>query len=141
MNGTEIFAPVMAMILLTLLVWLYLFARRVPFITSLDIPADELTAAKLAELSPPEVVNPSDNLKNLFEIPTLFYVLCITLYVTQQVDSIYLGAAWIFVAFRYLHSLMHCTRNIVTVRFVLYLLSCLALWFMFLRAGLNFIQG
>jgi hypothetical protein len=34
-----------------------------------------LTPAKLAELSPPAVANPSDNLKNLFELPVIFYAL------------------------------------------------------------------
>jgi len=131
-------APVLAMILLTLIVWVYMFARRVPFIQSLDFSPNDLTPAKLAELAPPEVANPSDNFKNLFEIPVLFYVLCTFLHMTQQVDSLYVTVAWIFVGFRYLHSLMHCTKNIVTVRFILYLLSCLALWFMFLRAALNF---
>ena len=41
-----------------------------------------------------------------------------------------------FLAFRVLHSAMHCTLNIVNVRFALYLVAALALWFMALRAAL-----
>ena len=42
--------------------------------------------------------------------------------------------AWAFFVFRCLHSLMHCTVNIVIVRFVLYLGSCIALFIMVSRA-------
>ena len=44
-------------------------------------------------------------------------------------------AAWIFAAFRIVHSAVHCTINIVMVRFWLYLISALALWFMMARAA------
>ena len=131
-----IFVPMLAMMLLTFLVWVYLFAKRVPFLQAANIPNDELTAAKLTEMSPPAVINPSDNLKNLFELPVVFYTLCIYLFVTNSVDTTHLISAWVFVMFRYLHSLMHCTVNIVLARFGLYLIASLALWFMLLRAGM-----
>jgi hypothetical protein len=44
------------------------------------------------------------------------------------------GAAWVFVAFRVLHSAVHCTINIVILRFYLYLGSTLAVWFIAARA-------
>jgi hypothetical protein len=91
----------------------------------------------LARISPPAVSNPSDNLKNLFELPTLFYGLVLYLFVTNKVDEIYLVAAWIFAAFRILHSAVHCTVNIVLLRFWLYCISALALWFMVVRAACN----
>ena len=139
--GEEIFAPMMAMMLLTFVVWVYMYARRIPFIQSANLTPDQLTPAALAELSPPSVSNPSDNLKNLFEVPVLFYALCLYLYVTEQVDTQYLAAAWIFVLFRVLHSAMHCTLNIVIVRFWLYFAATAAFWFMFFRAGLNMLPG
>jgi hypothetical protein len=43
----------------------------------------------IARISPASVSNPSDNLKNLFEIATLFYALCLYLYVIRQVDHVY----------------------------------------------------
>jgi hypothetical protein len=93
----------------------------------------------LAQLTPAAVSNPSDNLKNLFEIPILFYALTFYLFVTAQVDAVYLGAAWLFVAFRALHSAVHCTFNRVMLRFYLYLLASLAVWFMFARAALRYL--
>ena len=46
------------------------------------------------------------------------------------------AAGWTFVAFRALHSAVHCTINIVIVRFWLYFVATVAIWFMLLRAAL-----
>ena len=46
-----------------------------------------------------------------------------------------LGATPLGTLNRALHSAVHCTVNIVMVRFYLYLLSTLAVWFMLIRAA------
>ncbi len=137
MAQTAIFGPVFAMVLLTFLVWAYLYARRIPFVQSLDRSV-VLTPARLAELSPPAVANPSDNLKNLFEIPVIFYALALYLFATSSVDGVYVAAAWLFALFRAAHSAVHCTLNIILVRFSLYLVSTLAVWFIAARASLAY---
>ena len=141
MEPSAILGPFFGMLLLTLAVWLYMFARRIPFILRTDFGPDGPTPAKFAALSPPEVSNPSDNLKNLFELPVIFYALVLYLFAAQRVDSTYVTAAWVFFAFRVLHSAMHCTLNIVNVRFALYLVAALALWFMAIRAFLAHLAG
>lgn len=138
MQPSPIFAPFFVTMLLTLVVWFYMYARRIPFIQRAKLPPNQVTPMELARISPPAVANPSDNLKNLFETPTLFYALVLYLYVTQQVDSVYVGAAWVFAIFRVLHSAVHCTVNIVLLRFWLYCTSSIALWFMLIRAALAF---
>jgi hypothetical protein len=135
MNQTAIFAPFLTTMLLTLFVWFYMYSKRIPLIQKSKVDPNTLTAAELARISPPAVSNPSDNLKNLFELPTLFYGLALYLFVTGNVDQTYLIAAWVFAGFRILHSAVHCTVNIVTLRFWLYCISALALWFMLLRAA------
>jgi hypothetical protein len=140
MTQSAIFGPFLAMMLLTLVVWVYMYVRRIRFITKNNINSQDLSVpGKLARLSPPEVSNPSDNLKNLFEMPVFFYALVLYLFVTNQVDAVYVGAAWIFVAFRVLHSAVHCTINFVMLRFYLYLFSSIALWFIAVRAALSYI--
>jgi hypothetical protein len=142
MAQTAIFAPMFATMLLTLAVWVYMYIRRIRFISRNRIsPTDLAVPGALAQLSPPEVSNPSDNFKNLFEMPVLFYVLVLYLFVTSQVDAAYVVAAWIFVGFRALHSAVHCTINIVLLRFYLYLVSTLALWFMAARAALAYLAA
>ena len=138
MNQTAIFGPFLAMIGLTGAVWTYMYVRRISFITREKIsPKDLVNGEALARISPPAVANPSDNLKNLFEMPVLFYALVLYLFATQRVDGAYLFAAWVFVTFRALHSAVHCTVNAVMPRFYLYLVSALALWFIAIRAALS----
>jgi len=135
MEQKAIFGPFFATMLLTFVVWVYMYVRRIRFITSSNLsPGDLSKPGELARLSPAAISNPSDNLKNLFEIPVLFYALALYLFVTRQVDATYVTGAWVFVAFRVLHSAVHCTINIVMLRFYLYLISTLAVWFMLARA-------
>ena len=139
MMQTEIFGPFFATMLLTLIVWVYMYIRRIRFLTANDIDPKDLEApGALAQISPPAISNPSDNLKNLFEIPVLFYAICLYLFVTAQVDTIYVAAGWVFVGFRTLHSAVHCTFNLVMLRFNLYLISAVAVWFMLGRAALGY---
>lgn len=138
MPQTAIFGPFFATIFLTLLVWVYMYIRRIAFIRGNGIsPTDMAVPGRLAQISPPAVSNPSDNLKNLFEIPVLFYALALYLFVTNQVDTWYVNAAWVFFGFRVLHSAVHCTFNLVMLRFYLYLFSTLAVWFIAIRAALQ----
>jgi hypothetical protein len=139
MAQTAIFGPFFATMLLTLVVWVYMYIRRIRFITGSNLDPTELAVpGALARLSPAAVSNPSDNLKNLFEIPVLFYALTLYLFVANQVDAAHVSAAWVFVVFRALHSAVHCTFNKVILRFYLYLVAALAVWLMLLRAALAY---
>ncbi|MEE3718093.1 MAPEG family protein [Tumidithrix elongata RA019] len=138
MKQEAIFSPFFATIFLTLVVWVYMYVRRISFITSHKIsPQDLAKPSEFAEISPPSISNPSDNLKNLFEMPVVFYAIALYLFVTQQVDAVYVNASWLFVIFRILHSAVHCTFNLVILRFYLYLFSTLTVWFVVIRAALT----
>lgn len=141
MGQQAIFAPFLGMMVLTFLIWVYMYARRIPFITRSRLSPSQLSPLELARLSPPEVSNPSDNLKNLFELPTLFYALVLYLFLTRQVDAIYVVAAWAFFGFRVLHSVVHCTVNIALLRFWLYAASAAAFWLMLGRAVAGALSG
>src|SRR2546428_6406464 len=142
MAQTAIFGPFFSTMLLTLVVWVYMYIRRIRFITKNNLsPKDLAVPGALAQLSPAAVSNPSDNLKNLFEIPVLFYALALYLFVTGRVDAGYVSAAWVFVAFRALHSAVHCTFKLVILRFYLYLIATLAVWFMVARATLAYVNA
>jgi hypothetical protein len=136
MEQQEIFGPFFAMMLLTIVVWVYMYSKRIPFINSLGLEPHEITPAELSRRSPPSVSNPSDNLKNLFEVPILFYALALYLFVTSTVDQVYVVAAWSYFVLRLLHSAVHCTVNIVMLRFVIYALSSATLFFMIIKAAL-----
>ncbi len=57
----------------------------------------------------------------------------------ERVDAAYVTAGWVFAAFRALHSAVHCTINIVMLRFHLYLLSTLVVWFIGVRAAFHYV--
>jgi hypothetical protein len=136
MRQDTIFSPFFALVFLTFLVWVYMYIRRIHLITSRKLKSQDLAVPNtLAQISPPSVSNPSDNLKNLFETPIIFYALVLYLFMMKQVDAVYVNAAWVFVIFRVLHSIVHCTFNFVMLRFYLYLFATLALWFIAFRAA------
>ena len=136
MNGEEIFGPFFGMILLTFVVWVVMYVRRLHCIISNRIDTQQLTIPeKGAKLMPEQVSWPAYNFRNLFELPILFYALCLYLFTTAQVDNLYLIGAWAFVALRCAHSLVHCTRNIVKLRFMAYVLGAAVLWSIIIRAA------
>jgi len=135
MNPEAIFLPMLATMALTAIVWFYMYARRIPAMRRAGVSAQTYTTPdKIAEHLSEEVNYPANNLKNLFELPILFYALCLYLFVSGNVDTTYVIAAWLFFLFRALHSFVHCTRNIVMLRFYFYSGAALALWFMLGRA-------
>lgn len=60
---------------------------------------------------PPHVSLPNRNFMNLLEVPVLFYVVSLTIYVTNLVAPAFVTLAWLFVAFRLGHSLVHLGYN------------------------------
>lgn len=135
MRNELILQPMLGMMVLTAVVWFVMYAKRIPAMKKARVPAQVYTTPeKTAELLPESVNYPAYNLKNLFELPVLYYALCLYLYVTQTADTPTIVAAWLFLAFRTLHSIVHCTSNVVMLRFYLYSAAALALWFMLGRA-------
>ncbi len=135
MNQYSIFIPFFGLMLLTVLVWIYMYYLRLSYIMSNKVDPQSLaTTSQAVDLIPIKVNTPSENLINLFELPVLFYATCIYLYVTQQVDTTFLILAYCFLIFRVVHSVIHCTYNKVTQRFYVYILSSLTLWVFIIRA-------
>ena len=134
----DILAPMLGMMVLTAIVWFVLYARRLPAMRKAGRPTQEYTTPdKGVALLPESVSYPSNNFKNLFELPVLFYALCLHFHVTGTAGHAEVVAAWLFLAFRVIHSAIHCTVNIVAARFAAYFLASLALWFMLARAILG----
>ena len=137
MPTADLALPMLGMMVLTLLVWLYMFVQRVGFAQSNKLDIEQFkTPADVQALVPADVSGASNNFKNLFELPVIFYAVCLYLTVTMQVDSVYTNCAWAFLVLRCLHSLIHCSYNRVAHRFGVYILSALVLWAMVVRAFL-----
>jgi len=70
----------------------------------------------------------SRHVSNHFEAPVLFYVVSLIALTTDQTGTVVVGLAWAYVALRFVHSYVHLTRNIVIVRFRVFILSMIALF-------------
>jgi hypothetical protein len=122
------------MVLVTALVWIKLYADRISEMRSKRIDAQALSTVRAAA-GKLENTQASDNFRNLFELPVLFYVLCIAIAVNGGSTPGLLTAAWVFVGLRALHSLIHVTYNRVMHRFLVYAASAVLLfgmWTVFL---------
>ena len=135
MPNFAILGPMTALGFLTFAVWVTMFARRIPYLRGKDL--DTMAVRDARPVAPAWVAAPNDNLLNLFELPVLFYVLCLALALTGRGDDAMLFAAWVYVALRVAHSIVHCTYNKVLHRFVAYFLSTLVLFGMWVGFALG----
>ncbi|AZV22583.1 MULTISPECIES: MAPEG family protein [unclassified Mesorhizobium] len=113
MNQTTIFWPVLAHVLLIYIVYCVLGRRRYGAIRSGEAKAGQF---KVRSAEPASSVTVAANLTNQFELPVLFYVLCLTLHLTNGVNYLTLSLMWVFVASRYFHAWIHLTSNNLLLR-------------------------
>ena len=126
MSPTLILYPAFALVALTLGVLLRMRSLRFAAVRRGEVPVEFFRAyPEGVEPEPLRVV--SRHYVNLFEMPVLFYVVVVMLYVTQQVNLGMIIGAWLYVALRYGHSFVHLTSNHVIARFSLYFSSTLVL--------------
>jgi hypothetical protein len=117
MNQTAIFWPMLAQVLLAYIVYAVLGRRRFgPLIAGTVRP--RVFANRGGE--PEGSATASNNLMNQFELPVLFYALCLSLYVTAGVWYLTVAVAWLFVVLRYAHALVHLTSNRLGLRSALF---------------------
>lgn len=136
-----IFLPLLAQVLLTALVWIWMYITRITEMTKKRISPDKLAITTDAAPLLKAVAGPAENFSNLFEVPVLFYIAILTIYITQMVNSLFLGLAILYVTLRYVHSFIHCTYNKVTQRFFVYIASTFVVWVMWLMIGVKIISS
>lgn len=72
---------------------------------------------------PPHLDRITRNLANQFELPVIFYAVVILLVVTKNVTTIDVIAAWVFVAGRAIHTLVHTLTDNVPLRGQVFLIN------------------
>lgn len=125
------FTPVLVLILWTLLMWVWMYATRIPAMQKAKIdPQDAISPASGNWRSkiPNEVHWKADNYNHLHEQPTIFYALMFFTGLTAgSGDTFLLVLAWAYVILRIAHSIVQVTVNKVMIRFILFALSSLVL--------------
>jgi hypothetical protein len=127
MADAEMLKPAFALVGLTVVVFVRMYWLRLAEIGRQRIDAQAVaTSSEMARLLTD--TRASDNFRNLFELPVLFYAAVFVAMLTDLVTPISLALAWIFVVLRVLHSAVHCTYNRVMHRFLLYVAGALVLF-------------
>ena len=94
-----------------------------------DVVRDSAEAHTLLPAQAPA----SNNLKNLFEMPILFYVATMLMVLLLIQDELLVRLAWGYVILRVIHSIVQCSYNRVIHRFTAYFISCLLLLLIWIR--------
>jgi hypothetical protein len=140
-SQTPILYPAFAMLALVFFVLNRMRSLRFAAVRNREIDAGYYKAFQGAEEPEPLRVV-SRHFSNLFEMPVLFYVGLLMIYVTHQTTVWLVGCAWLYVVLRYVHSWVHLTNNEVMTRVLVYFASGFVLLVMWatllvqlLRAG------
>lgn len=126
-------APVMALVAWSLLIWLWMYVRRLPAMSKAGIKPQEAAFPGSLNGLPAGVRQAADNYNHLMEQPTIFYAAALAIQVGGHADGWAMRLAWAYVALRVLHSLVQVTVNVVVPRFLLFVLSTIVLAVMVAR--------
>jgi hypothetical protein len=122
----RLIAPMEVLAGLTALIWLLMVVVRngtiMRGITNPSYYRDYHSGA------PPEwVERPARTFNNLLQVPTLFYVICLLMMVTGELDEVQITLAWVFVAMRFVHAFIYIGWNYVPYRFAAWVAGCITL--------------
>lgn len=125
--------PVLALIVWTFVVWIWMYATRIPAMRTANIDASKIKRKSDLAALPAKVEQVADNYNHLHEQPTVFYALALYSHMAGMADPTNVALAWSYVGLRIVHSLIQCTVNFVPVRFLVFTLSTLVLIAMTVR--------
>jgi hypothetical protein len=131
---SEILHPVVALAAWTMIMWLWMYATRIPAMNRAKIDGVNMVGSagdslrnQLNAAGEQKASWVADNYNHLHEAPTVFYAVALTLAILGQGDGINAQIAWAYVFLRVAHSLVQVLWNRVLVRFSIFILSSLAL--------------
>ena len=127
MTQAALIWPTMALAALVFAVWITLFVQRFRHMKANPPGREDFAtgAAAMRYFEPVEM--PANNLRNLFEMPVLYFALVPLLLVTGEAGPVQLALAWTYVALRAVHSFIHIVVKKVPPRFLAYFASTIVL--------------
>lgn len=106
--------PVLAQVLLTFVVYILLGVQRYRALTSRRTRVRDIALS--GDAWPDDEKKVANNLRNQYEAPILFFVLCGVATYVQATQFSMVTLAWLFVASRVVHTIIHTTTNNVSMR-------------------------
>lgn len=142
MENNAILGPVAALALWSMVMWVWMYATRIPAMSRAKIDAAKMvggTGKGLDDVLPQEVQWKAHNYNHLMEQPTVFYAVALALVIGGMGGGLNAQIAWAYVALRIIHSLIQVTVNRVLWRFGVFALASLALLALCLHAFIGFV--
>ncbi|HEX6550266.1 MAG TPA: MAPEG family protein [Gammaproteobacteria bacterium] len=136
MRAEAIFIPMLTLVFWTFAIVTFLAYKRFGAIFAGRAKPGHFKIGE-SEKVPDDIRVVARNVANLFEMPVLFYAVCISSYVIHQISTPLLVLAWCYVGLRIIHSLVHVTYNHLLYRFSIYLASCLLLLIMWISFAVS----
>jgi hypothetical protein len=137
-SAQSIIGAILAMGVLSLVMFLWMYATRLPAFARAKLdPQEAMHPGSYHHRIPSEVRRVADNYNHLFEAPTLFYAIALSVVLLGLADPVHAACAWAYTGLRVGHSIVQATINRVVVRFALFALSWVALGTMIVRAALG----
>jgi hypothetical protein len=145
---SEILKPVTVLALWTMVMWLWLYATRLPAMKRAKIDAINMVGSTGKGLRDDLIAGGevraswvADNYNHLHEAPTVFYAVALALAIMGAGNGLNATISWSYVALRILHSLVQVFSNRVIVRFAIFMLSSLCLVALCLHAAMAAFSG
>jgi hypothetical protein len=142
--NSAILQPVVALAAWTMIIWLWMYATRLPAMGRAGIDAKNMVGSTGGGLRNDLIAKGeeraswvADNYNHLHEAPTVFYAVSLVLAMIGQGDNLNATIAWVYVGLRVAHSLLQIFSNRVIVRFVLFALSTVALMMLVTHAAMS----
>jgi hypothetical protein len=130
---SSMLTPVLALIVWTLIVWVWMYATRIPAMQKAGLDPQIGAHPGSLDVLPSAARQVADNYNHLMEQPTIFYALAFYIVLAGRTDALAVDLAWGYVGLRVVHSLIQNTVNRVTLRFLVFALSTLVLMAMAVR--------
>jgi hypothetical protein len=128
LEPSPILVPVISLVSWTMVMWSWMYVTRIPAIQKAKMVLNpQAPRGEQMSTLPPSVRWKADNYNHLFEHPTIFYALALSLAMLGEGSGTNLMLAWAYVGLRVAHSVFQATVNKIEVRFVLFFLSSLLL--------------
>lgn len=140
MNRDLIIFPLIAMFVLTCLIGIWMVKLRFKAVREDGLNPGYFLTNRGAKL-PDYLAKVSNHYVNLFELPVLFYVVCIVIYAGNKVDASYIVLACLFVIIRYIHAYIHTTYNHLRHRRNTFLCGLILLAIIWLRLAAQIITA
>jgi hypothetical protein len=142
--NSAILQPVVALAVWTMIIWIWMYATRLPAMGRAGIDAKNMVGSSGGGLRNDLIAKGeeraswvADNYNHLHEAPTVFYAVSLVLAMIGQGDNLNATIAWVYVGLRIAHSLLQIFSNRVIVRFALFALSTVALMMLVTHAAMS----